>query len=182
MPIDQTCGYVPDTISNCFLYFKDHTHDKMNTAYTTLGIIKRNFKHLTVPTFVLLYTSMVRSHLDYCCSVWSPYRKADIEATEKVQKTATKKTLPALNHLSYSECLRMCHMTTLHCRRIRGDMIETYKIVTGKYDETVAPTLAKVSTYVTRCFRYDLRKYCFTNRVVNVWNSLPNRVISANVK
>ena len=27
--------------------------------------------------------------------------------------------------------------------------------------------------------RYDLRKYYFTNRVVNIWNSLPIYVISA---
>ena len=36
-------------------------------------------------------------------------------------------------------------MTTLHYRRIRGDTIETYKIVTGKYEEHVAPALAKVN-------------------------------------
>jgi len=30
-------------------------------------------------------------------------------------------------------------------------------------------------------FKYDLRKYCFCNRVVNTWNnSLPNYVVSAN--
>jgi len=28
-------------------------------------------------------------------------------------------------------------------------------------------------------FKYDLRKYCFTNRVVNIWNSLPNWVVTA---
>jgi len=38
---------------------------------------------------------MVRSHLDYCCPVWSPYRKGDIEALEKVEKRATK-MIPAL--------------------------------------------------------------------------------------
>jgi len=27
--------------------------------------------------------------------------------------------------------------------------------------------------------KYDLRKYCFTNRVVNIWNSLPNWVATA---
>ena len=41
-------------------------------------------------------------------------------------------------------------MTTLHYRRIRGDMIETYKIVTGKYETCVAPSLSKERTYVTR--------------------------------
>jgi len=28
--------------------------------------------------------------------------------------------------------------------------------------------------------RYDLRKYSFTNGVVNIWNSLPNKVVLAN--
>jgi len=55
-----------------------------------LGLTKRNFKYVTIPTFVMLYKSMVRSHLDLCCSVWTPYRKGDIEALEKVQKRATK--------------------------------------------------------------------------------------------
>jgi len=31
--------------------------------------------------------NMVRSKLDYCSLVWSPYRKNDIEALEKVQKS-----------------------------------------------------------------------------------------------
>ena len=43
-----------------------------------LGIIRRNFKHLTLPTFILIYKSMVRSHLDYCCFVWAPYKEGDI--------------------------------------------------------------------------------------------------------
>ena len=68
-------------------------------------------------------------------------------------------------------------------------MIETYKIVTGKYEEHVAPALAKVSNYVTRgndsrlmksSAKYDLRKYIFTSRIVNIWNSLRNWVVSAN--
>ena len=27
--------------------------------------------------------------------------------------------------------------------------------------------------------KYDLRKFFFTNRVVNIWNSLPNKVIES---
>ena len=40
-----------------------------------LGLINRNFKHMSILTFVALYNSMVRSHLDYDCLVWSPYKK-----------------------------------------------------------------------------------------------------------
>ena len=58
------------------LSFREHIQDKINKAYMMLGIIKRNFRHLTIRTFVLLYKTMVRSHLDYCCSVWAPYKKA----------------------------------------------------------------------------------------------------------
>jgi len=35
---------------------------------------------------MLLYKNMVRSYLDYCSSVWSPYRKFDIEDLEKYKK------------------------------------------------------------------------------------------------
>jgi len=89
----------------CFnekLSFKEHIHAKINKAYMMLGLIKRNFKYLTIPTFIQLYISTVRSHLDYCSSVWAPYRKEDIEALEKVQKRATK-ILPGLKNLPYSE-------------------------------------------------------------------------------
>ena len=82
---------------------------------------------------------MVRSHLDYCSSVWAPYRKGDIEALEKVQKRATK-SLPGLKNLPYSERLKICKIPTVHYRCIRGDMIETYKIVSEKYQPDVAPT------------------------------------------
>jgi len=69
-------------------------------------------------------------------------------------------------------------------------MIETYKILTEKYDRAAVLTLVQACTYVTTrinlrlqktCFRYDVRKYCFTDRDVNTCNSLPNWVISANM-
>ena len=57
-----------------------------------LGIINRNFNYISINSFILLYKSMVRSFLDYCVSVWVPYKKGDIEVLEKVQKKATKIT------------------------------------------------------------------------------------------
>ena len=80
------------------LNFSDHVHEQINKAYSMVGIIKRNFKYLNIQCFTLLYNSMVRSHLDYCSSVWNPYHKGDIEAVEKVQKRATTKILPELKH------------------------------------------------------------------------------------
>ena len=41
-------------------------------------------------TFINLYKSLVRPHLEYTNSVWSPYKKGYVEVIEKVQKRATK--------------------------------------------------------------------------------------------
>ena len=68
-------------------------------------------------SFTLFYKNMVRSQLDYCSSVWSPYRKCDIEALEKVQKKATK-ILPQVKNLKYEDRLKACKLPTLYFRRI----------------------------------------------------------------
>jgi len=141
------------------LSFREHIQDKINKAYRPmmLGIIKRSFRHLTIPTFVLLYKSMVRSHLNYCCSVRAPYKKGDIEALEKVQKMATK-ILPLLRHISYPVCLKVCKLTTLHYRQVREDKIEAYKIVSGKYDSAITRTLIISDKYKTRENNLRLQK------------------------
>jgi len=68
-------------------------------------------------------------------------------------------------------------------RRLRGDMIETYKVISGIYDTSVSPEIPTISEYATRgnslkvanrrC-HYNLRKYSFSMRITNVWNSLPS--------
>ena len=59
--------------------------------------------------------------------------------------------------------LRACRskLTTLHYRGedIRGDIIKTYKIVSGKYDEDITPTLIVSDTRVARCNDYDFKSY-----------------------
>jgi len=139
------------------LSFRDHINDKIKKAFSMLGIIKHNFKHLTIHSFTMLYKNMVRSHLDYCSTVWSPYMKKDIEALEKVQKRATK-ILPQLKHMNYSDRLKACKLPTLHYGRIWGDMIETYKILTGKYDIKTAPSLVGIRFSVTRGHSLKLQK------------------------
>jgi len=67
-------------------------------------------------------------------------------------------------------------------------MIETYKITHGLYDTAVLPNLMMSQVSHTRgnmyklqknAFKYDIRKYFFTERIVNLWNSLPSLVVEA---
>ena len=70
---------------------------------------------------------------------------------------------------------------------IRGDIIEINTIVYGKYDSLAAPVLPRPDLYVTRWHdltitkksraKYALHKFFFTNKVVNIWNSLPEYVV-----
>jgi len=72
----------------------------------------------------------------------------DSKLDQLKQKRATK-ILPSLRHrpISYPDRLKVCKLTTLHYRQIKGDMIEVYKIVSGKYDSAVTPTLITVYRY-----------------------------------
>jgi len=85
---------------------------------------------------------MVRPHVEDANSIWSPYKKGDIEAIEKVQKTATKLVI-SLKKLPYKERLLQLNLHTLKYRRLRGDMIQVYKIIHDMYDRSVALELPR---------------------------------------
>ena len=65
-----------------------------------------------------------------------PLQKGDIEAVEKFQKRATKCVI-SLKKLPYKERLLQLNLHTLKYRRLRGDMIDVYKITRDMYDKSV---------------------------------------------
>ena len=67
-------------------------------------------------------------------------------------------------------------------------MIELFKIVNGNYDRSTSVRFERSTYGSTRGnsqkllnvhVKYDLRKYCFSNRVIDLWNSLSENVVSA---
>jgi len=92
------------------------------------------------------------------------------------------------NH-SYEDRLKVFNLPTLKYRRIRGDMIQVYNVIFGVRDTYSSLQFNMSSVSITRCnqfkmqlthIHYNLRKHYFTNRVIDVWHSLPNVVVSAN--
>jgi len=72
------------------LKFDLHINEKINKAYSFLGAIHRNFIQMSATNFIILYTILVRSHLEYTNCMWSPFRQMDVEKVEKVQTRATR--------------------------------------------------------------------------------------------
>ena len=73
----------------------------------------------------------------------------------------------------------------MHYRRIRGDMNMVFKIVTGIMECTVSCNFIS-SHSVTRRNRYklaqkhyNLTKFSLAQRIVSIWNGLPDHVVSA---
>jgi hypothetical protein len=136
--------------------------------------------------FKKLFTSMVRPILEYGHSVYQPYHKTLCSDIEDVQRRATK-LLPTLRDLPYPERLRRLRLPSLEHRRSRGDMIDMYKYMHGLYDVD-RPHFELATHRDTRghslkvnkghC-RLNVRSNFFSQRVVNLWNSLPESTVTA---
>jgi hypothetical protein len=126
-------------------------------ANSTLGMIRRTIVTRDKDTILRLYKSLVRPQLEYCIQVWSPYLKQDMEKLEKVQRRATK-MIWGYKDLGYEERLKRCGLTTLERRRSRGDLIEAYKIITGKEAVQKEKFFELAPNKATRGHRYKLFK------------------------
>ena len=173
------------------LDFDKHINSKINKANSMMAMLRRCFINLNIHNFVPLYKSLVRSHLEYASSVWCPYKTKQIEALESVQRRATK-MIPGLKNLTYEERLKKLKLPTLAFRRVRGDMIEVYKITHEIYDKDVTSFMKFRSACTDRNsirghtyqlyqppVKKNIRKYNFSIRVITTWNSLPKDIVEA---
>ena len=60
--------------------------------------------------------------------IWHSYKTKHKSALQNTQRRANKK-LPGMRDLSYIERLKLLKIPTLVYRRLRGDMIDVYKII-----------------------------------------------------
>ena len=93
---------------------------------------------------------------------------------------------------TYSERLGELNLPTLSYRPIRGDMIEVFKLINGKYDKNAAKFIKlekdmaprsgprrNSNKIFTQRANYDIRKYSFTPRTAAMWNSIPEEIANA---
>jgi ribonuclease P/MRP protein subunit RPP40 len=133
----------------------------------------------------------VRPLLEYCSPVWSPHNVGDINLIENVQRNFTRKLFYLCNlpRVSYDERLVFLGLERLELRRLHADLLCLYKIVNGFVNCDVVHNLAyakavntrghRFKLFVTRCNKLVFSSF-FINRVIPVWNSLPDNCFNCN--
>ena len=169
------------------LTFHQHVNNAVNKANRILGIIKRTFANRSTGIMKRLYTTLVRPALEYGNAVRTSRYVGDTDKMEKVQQRATR-LCSDIRDLPYEERLKALKLPSMYYRRERGDMIQAYKIISGKdriNKEKLLPashierTRGHSKKLMKRRARLNARKYSFGHRVTDSWNGLPNSVVNA---
>ena len=170
------------------LKFHVHAAKVTKKCKMLLAIIKRSFTCLDKRMVSKLYKALIRPVLEYGNSVWGPCFKGDQNLLEKLQRRVTK-MVPGLTHVPYQNRLKMLDLPTLKYRRMRGDLIMIYKLVTGRITAEDGLIQLKKNTRQTRGHSLRLAKFrvkrrvrrsFLTVRACNQWNRLPERIMGSN--
>ena len=163
-----------------------HATKIASKANSLLGWMKNAFMCREAALWKTLYTTYIRPHLEFAAPVWGLYHKGDIERVERVQRRATR-VAHDLKRYDYPKRLQKLGLTTLEERRLRGDCIQQFKILTSRDEvhwistprstEPMRGRRAQLRReHVTSCSQ---RENFFTNRIVNRWNELPDALVQA---
>lgn len=126
--------------------------------------------------------------MEYCSPIWSPNSVGDILLLESVQRSFTKR-IPGLENMSYDARLKALNMITLERRRLHFDLIFCFKLLKGliggvpeNYGLVLSTRKSRGNSFklVINNPRIDARKYFFSSRICEPWNSLPDSVVLLN--
>ena len=179
----KTCTEEKDlgVLFNEKLSFHDHIYASISKAKSSLAWLLRNTISRDSYVMKTAYKSLVRHNLEYCCQVWAPRARhgnwktiLDIEA---VQRTFTR-VIDGTSDLNYKQRLQKLGMTTLLERRMRGDLIECFKILNGisNYGRPFFNVSNRTNNLVSTSQNLDF----FAERVRNYWNKLPEYIKNKN--
>ena len=152
---------------------------KQMTSWIIRNVVSRK-PEVVIP----FYKAFVRPHLEYAVQVWAPTARhrnwGIIMEIEDCQRQFTR-IIEGMGLLSYRLGLQRLRLTTSLERRMRGDLIETFKI-DQRFCEYGHNMFGTNTAYRTRNLdvtsHHPLRSAhdFFNNRGIKYWNQLPLRV------
>ena len=98
-------------------------------ANRMLGLVSRNLRKTSQKIRQQAYFSLVRPHLEYCCSVWNPHTNKYISKIEAAQRRAARFTLQRYRRMaSVSAMIQHLKWESLERRRNAASLHLMYKI------------------------------------------------------
>ena len=124
------------------LTFDSHISEVVKKARKLCNLIMRTISLKSSEIMLPLYKTLIRPIIEYANSVWYPYKRKHIDMIENVQRQFTRSMI-GLKDYDYEERLVMLKLPSLEFKRVRGDLIETFKIIHKIYDPLTTKSLVR---------------------------------------
>ena len=134
-------------------------------------------------TMMLLFNSLIRSRLEFCCELWDPYLIKNISKIEQVQRRFTSKVDEGKD-LNYWDRLKLFNLLSLQRRRERQTIIYAWKIKNDLVRNDIelqfkrCPRTSREKAKLkpmpkTTGKRLSIYENSFVIRAAKLWNKLP---------
>ena len=111
------------------LKWDKHINDITSKGNKALGFLKRNLKTSNQQIKTQAHQVLVRSKLEYSCSIWDPHISESIRKIEMVQQRAARYICNRYhNTSSVSDMLNIINLPSLAERRLRTRLVMMYKV------------------------------------------------------
>ena len=111
--------------------FRTHIRNITEASRLQCSWILRTFQTRDQAPMITLWKSLVQSKLEYCCQLWNPSQKGDIQALEQVQRNFLRK-ITGMHELNYWEQLQALSVYSLERRREQYLIIYVWRIMEGQ--------------------------------------------------
>jgi len=167
------------------LNWTNQVTDAAQQAAQTSAWVLRTFTTRDKRPLMILFKSLIRPKLDYCCPVWLTSKKGDLCKLESVQRSFTAR-IWSLKEMNYWERLKELNLMSIQRRRERYIIIHTWKIFSGaapndlglvfQFNDRLGlrclvPTLTSKSAAVN-----SLKDQSFTSMGPRLFNKIPREV------
>ncbi|KAK2568354.1 RNA-directed DNA polymerase from mobile element jockey [Acropora cervicornis] len=136
------------------LNWNNHINNITTKANRSLGFIKRNLKRCPEQIKDQAYKSLVRPHVEYASSVWSPHQKYQVDKLEKVQRKAARfvKNCWIREEGVMTNMLSDLKWDSLQTRREKARLVMFYRVTHGLVDIPLPKDLLPMPCMITRNF------------------------------
>ena len=167
------------------LKWAKHINKVSRKANSTLAFLRRNLKQCPNKLKLTAYKSLIRSVLEYSCTLWDPHLQKDIQELEKIQRKSARFIVnDHSRESSVTAMLTNLGLPKLEERRRSARLVLFHQIING----LVAIPADDILTCNSRRTRNQgyLQPRCNTTtyqqsffpRTIKSWNSLPQDIKS----